>query len=75
MYKVLTQNAKLPIIAGNNKKSTMLYNQDHELECPHPSLQAEFDALVSKNILAKIEKNQTKESLVAEKDKKDKIIK
>lgn len=75
MYKVLTQNARLPIIAGNNKKDYLIFNKDHTLECPHPSLQAEFDVLVEKKVLEKILQEPNKENIVLEKDKKDKVIK
>lgn len=75
MYKVLTQNARLPVIAGNNKKDYLTYNQNHELKCSHPSLQAEFDALVVKKVLGTIVQQPNKENIVLAKDKQDKIIK
>ena len=49
MYKVLVQNAKIPVI-GNGKRY-LRYNINHIMECQHPSLQKEFDALVEKGVI------------------------
>jgi len=49
MYKVLVQNAKIPVWIG--KKSYPQYNINHTMECQHPSLQKEFDALVEKGVI------------------------
>ena len=49
MYKVLVQNAKIPVIG--NCKRYLRYNINHIMECQHPSLQKEFDALVEKGVI------------------------
>lgn len=53
MYKVLVDNAKIPVIAGKNQKVYFQYNKDHELDCQHTSLQNEFDKLVERKIIGK----------------------
>ena len=40
MYKVLVQNAKIPVWIG--KKSYSQYNINHTMECQHASLKKEF---------------------------------
>ena len=67
MYKVLTQGARIPCIAGNNRVVQLSYNVDHELPCAFPSLQKDFDALVKAGVLKDLSKPDTKtEAAVAE---------
>ena len=49
MYKVLVQNAKIPVWIG--KKSYSQYNINHTMECQHASLKKEFDNLVEKGVI------------------------
>jgi hypothetical protein len=48
-YKVIKPNAKIPVIAGS--KTYLHFNEGHELDCQHLTLQMEFDKLVANGIL------------------------